>query len=100
MLELNALTAISPLDGRYHKAVAGFREIFSEFGLFKFRVEVEVRWLQQLSNHTGIEEVKPFSPAANKLLDQLVANFDIAGAERIKAIEATTNTMSKPLSIL
>ena len=91
MLELSALTALSPLDGRYQKATAELREIFSEYGLFKYRVEVEVRWLQQLAQHTAIVEVGPFSATANKLLDKLVANFDVAAAERIKAIEATTN---------
>ena len=91
MLELSALTALSPLDGRYQKATAELREIFSEYGLFKYRVEVEVRWLQQLAQHIAIVEVGPFSATANKLLDKLVANFDVAAAERIKAIEATTN---------
>jgi adenylosuccinate lyase len=91
MLELNALTAISPLDGRYQKTTADFRSIFSEYGLFKYRVEVEVRWLQQLSRHPGINEVKPFSKQANAALDALVNTFDVQAAERIKAIEATTN---------
>ncbi len=91
MMELNALTAISPLDGRYQKATADFRPIFSEFGLFKYRVEVEVKWLQQLAKHPDIEEVKPFSADANQLLDKLVNEFSLADAQKIKDIEATTN---------
>ena len=58
-MELSALTAISPLDGRYGSKVAALRDVFSEFGLIKRRVEVEVRWLQCLANLPGITEVPP-----------------------------------------
>jgi adenylosuccinate lyase len=90
-MELSALSAISPIDGRYGSKTAPLRAVFSEFGLIKSRVEVEVRWLQQLAEHPQIEEVKPFSAQANALLDDIVANFSEADAQAVKDIEATTN---------
>jgi adenylosuccinate lyase len=91
MLELSPLTAISPIDGRYGSKTASLRSIFSEFGLIKARVEVEVRWLQCLANHSEITEVPAFSDEANRLLNAIVSDFDESGAQRIKDIEATTN---------
>ena len=88
---LTALNAISPVDGRYGNKTIALRKIFSEFGLIRFRVEVEVRWLQQLSRHTGIPEVPGFSTATNQFLDQLVADFNEKDAQSIKDIERTTN---------
>jgi hypothetical protein len=64
-MELSALTAVSPIDGRYGDKCTDLRPIFSEYGLLRFRVEVEVRWLQQLAAHPGIPEVPAFSDAAN-----------------------------------
>ncbi|HSG04346.1 MAG TPA: adenylosuccinate lyase [Marinobacterium sp.] len=90
-MELTALTAVSPVDGRYGSKTSDLRSIFSEFGLIRFRVEVEVRWLQKLAAHTGISEVPALSAEANAVLDQLVANFSVTDAERIKEIERTTN---------
>lgn len=90
-MELNALTAVSPVDGRYGNKTGELRGIFSEFGLLKYRVEVEVRWLQQLSRIDTITEVPAFSPKAIGLLDSIVAEFDVADAQRIKDIERTTN---------
>jgi len=90
-LPLSALTAISPIDGRYGSKTKQLRDIFSEYGLIRFRVLVEVRWLQQLSQHSQITEVKPFSDKANTLLNNLVDNFSIEQAQRIKEIESTTN---------
>ena len=90
-LSLSALTAISPIDGRYGSKTARLRDIFSEYGLIRFRVLVEVRWLQQLSQHPQISEVKPFSASANALLNDLVDNFSVDQAQRIKEIERTTN---------
>jgi len=90
-MELNALTAISPVDGRYGSKVTELREIFSEFGLIKYRVTVEVRWLQKLSNTPEITEVPAFSEQTNALLDNIVANFSVTDADRVKTIEATTN---------
>ena len=90
-LELSALTAISPIDGRYGSKTSALRSAFSEYGLIRARVEVEIRWLQQLANHAGIAEVPAFSDSANALLNAIVDDFSVADAERIKAIEATTN---------
>jgi len=90
-MNLSPLTAISPIDGRYGAKTAPLREIFSEFGLIKYRVIVEIRWLQCLAAHPGVAEVPPFSAAANALLDDLAAGFSEADAQRIKDIEKTTN---------
>lgn len=90
-MQLNALTALSPIDGRYQDKAAALRPIFSEFGLLKFRVTVEVRWLQKLASHAQIQEVSALSKEANDYLDSIVANFSLADAERIKTIERTTN---------
>ncbi len=90
-MELSALTAVSPIDGRYGDKCIDLRPIFSEYGLLRFRVEVEVRWLQQLAAHAGIPEVPAFSDEANALLDAIVANFNEEDASRIKTIERTTN---------
>ncbi|MFC3913655.1 adenylosuccinate lyase [Pseudaeromonas sharmana] len=90
-MDLSALTAVSPLDGRYGDKCTALRPIFSEFGLLRFRVEVEVRWLQQLASHPGIPEVPAFSADANAVLDAIVSGFCEADAARIKAIERTTN---------
>lgn len=90
-MQLNALTALSPIDGRYQDKAATLRPIFSEFGLLKFRVTVEVRWLQKLASHAQISEVPHLSQHANDYLNQIVANFSIEDAQRIKTIERTTN---------
>ncbi|MFU2318164.1 adenylosuccinate lyase [Rahnella sp. PCH160] len=90
-MELSSLTAVSPVDGRYGDKVSALRTIFSEFGLLKFRVQVEVRWLQKLAACAEIKEVPAFDSDANAFLDQLVANFDVNDAQRIKDIEKTTN---------
>ncbi|MFL1483939.1 adenylosuccinate lyase [Marinobacter sp. LN3S78] len=90
-MELTSLTAISPVDGRYGNKVSVFREIFSEYGLIRNRVKVEVRWLQQLANHPEITEVPTLSASARDGLDRVVENFSLADAEAIKTIERTTN---------
>jgi adenylosuccinate lyase len=90
-MELTALTAISPVDGRYGSKVSVFRSIFSEYGLIRNRVTVEIRWLQKLARHPAIAEVPAFSGEANAALDALVSEFSLADAERIKEIERTTN---------
>jgi len=90
-MELSSLTAVSPIDGRYGDKVSPLRAIFSEFGLLKFRVEVEVRWLQKLSSVAQIAEVPSFSADANAYLDKIVAEFSVNDAETIKTIERTTN---------
>ena len=90
-MELSALTAISPIDGRYGSKTADFRPIFSEYGLLKYRLIVEIRWLQELSNNSDIPEVPMFSTAANQFLNQLADTFSPQEALRIKEIEAVTN---------
>ncbi|MFO7529862.1 MAG: adenylosuccinate lyase [Marinobacter sp.] len=90
-MELTALTAISPVDGRYGSKVSVFRSIFSEYGLIRNRVTVEIRWLQKLAAHPEIAEVPAFSTEANSFLDKLVSEFSLADAECIKEIERTTN---------
>src|SRR6185312_137367 len=87
----SALTALSPLDGRYAPKVAALRPIFSEFGLMQRRVLVEVRWLIALSDDAGIVEVSPFSAAARNALEAIATDFSEDDATRIKAIERTTN---------
>lgn len=91
MLELSALTAITPIDGRYGSKVADLRAVFSEFGLIRARIIVEVRWLQCLSNHAGVKEVPAFSEEANAVLEAIISGFDVDEAEQVKAIEKTTN---------
>ena len=90
-MELSALTAISPVDGRYGSKTADLRNVFSEYGLIRFRVEVEIRWLQQLAAHPQITEVPALSENANARLNSIVSDFDLKDAERIKEIERTTN---------
>jgi len=90
-MELSALSAISPVDGRYGSKVKSLRPIFSEFGLIKYRVTVEVRWLQKLAATAEIAEVPAFSTDATAALNAIVDNFNEADAQRIKDIEATTN---------
>ncbi|MCP3908479.1 MAG: adenylosuccinate lyase [Oceanicoccus sp.] len=90
-MDLSALTAISPIDGRYGSKTASLRGVFSEFGLIKNRVLVEVRWLQCLAAHPAISEVPAFSDKANALLNSITDNFSEADALAIKEIESTTN---------
>ena len=85
------LTALSPLDGRYHGKVDPLRDIFSEFGLIHRRVQVEVAWLKALSECADIVEIPVFSSESVNLLDRIVSAFDETQAEAVKAIEATTN---------
>jgi adenylosuccinate lyase len=90
-MELSALTALSPIDGRYGDKTAALRAVFSEFGLIRFRVQVEIRWLQRLAAHPRITEVPALSAAANARLNRIVDAFTPEQAERIKQIERTTN---------
>jgi adenylosuccinate lyase len=90
-LPLSALTAITPIDGRYGSKVESLRAIFSEYGLIHARVLVEVRWLQQLANHAQIAELPAFSAQANAQLEQVLNSFDTTHAETIKQTERTTN---------
>ncbi|MCP5416443.1 MAG: adenylosuccinate lyase [Chromatiaceae bacterium] len=99
-MKLSSLTAISPVDGRYGSKCTELRSIFSEYGLIRFRVLVEIRWLEALSNHPGIPEVPKLSEAALRLLEQMIDDFDIGDAERVKEIERTTNHDVKAVEYL
>ncbi|MCJ8170814.1 adenylosuccinate lyase [Atopomonas sediminilitoris] len=90
-MQLTTLTAVSPVDGRYASKADALRTIFSEFGLIRFRVLVEVRWLQRLAAHPQVSEVAALSEQAQSLLNGLVDNFSLEHAQRIKDIERTTN---------
>ena len=90
-MELTSLTALSPVDGRYGSKTQALRASFSEFGLIKHRIEVEVRWLQALSAHPQITEVPAFSDSTNNLLDSIVSDFSLDDAAHVKKIESTTN---------
>ncbi|QSX39387.1 adenylosuccinate lyase [Shewanella cyperi] len=90
-MDLSALTAISPVDGRYGSKTVELRGIFSEYGLTKYRVQVEINWLKLLSSCPEIEEVPPFSEDALALLDGIKDKFNEADALRVKTIESTTN---------
>ncbi len=90
-MDLNSLTAVSPVDGRYGRKTENLRPIFSEYGLIRHRVLVEVRWLQALAAHPGIPEVSALSDHANGILDGIVEKFSEEDAQRVKNIERTTN---------
>ncbi|MDX5377632.1 MAG: adenylosuccinate lyase [Halomonas sp.] len=90
-MPLTTLTALSPVDGRYAGKAEALREHFSEFGLIRARVTVEIRWLQRLAEQGGIVEVPPLSAEATAFLEAMLRDFSLAEAERIKEIERTTN---------
>ena len=90
-MELNALTTISPIDGRYADRTEDLRPIFSEFGLMRHRVKVEVSWLQALADEPAICEVPALSSHAQSLLGRLVEQFSLDDARRVKNIEKSTN---------
>ncbi len=90
-MEPSPLTAVSPIDGRYSSKTADLRPMFSEFGLIKHRILIEIRWLQALAAHPMIAEVPALSEHASNILDGMLDNFSIEDAQRIKNIERTTN---------
>lgn len=90
-MQLNALTAISPVDGRYGKATTELREIFSEYGLIRSRVIVEVNWLIRLSQTNELEDIPALSEDGKRKLENLIEQFNLDDAKRVKAIEANTN---------
>ena len=90
-MKLNALTAISPVDGRYFDKTNALSEIFSEFGLIKYRVLIEVKWLQTMSENPDIPEVPKFSQQASDFLGDIAKNFSLEDAQQVKEIERTTN---------
>src|SRR5699024_10467068 len=90
-MKLTALTAISPIDGRYADKTWDLRTICSEFGLMHYRLVVEIRWLQQLAAEPSIKDVPQLSDDANAFLDQLISGFDMNEGQRVKSIEDETN---------
>ncbi len=90
-MDLSRLNALSPVDGRYGGRTAALRPIFSEFGLIRHRVIVEVRWLQALAAHPGIAEVPGLGSHASRVLEDIIGNFSEQDAQRVKNIESTTN---------
>ncbi len=90
-MELNNLTAVSPIDGRYGANTQELRNIFSEYGLIRYRMLVEIQWLQNLAVNTAITEISPLSISANQFLDSNIENFSLDNAQYIKDIEKTTN---------
>jgi len=97
VMALSPLTALSPLDGRYRSKVASLHDTFSEFGLIRLRLLIEVEWLKALGSERAIAEVPPFSKNTLAELDALCATFSLADAEAVKQIEARTNHDVKAL---
>ena len=98
-MDLTALTAISPVDGRYADKTKSLRPYFSEYGLLRARVEVEVRWLHLLGANSDIKEVPKLSENAENFLNDLVENFSVDDAAEIKEIERTTNHDVKAVNV-
>ena len=90
-MQLSPLTAVSSVDGRYAERTTGLRDIFSEYGLIRYRVIVEIRWFQALADSADIPQVSNLSDTANGFLDKLISDFGLEAAQRVKAIEATTD---------
>jgi len=90
-MNLQPITALSPLDGRYESKVSALRGHFSEFGLIRNRVKVEIEWLKALAAAPELAEIAPFSAATVAELDAVIADFSVTDGEAVKAIEATTN---------
>ena len=90
-VDLSPLSAVSPVDGRYGARTAALREIASEYGLLRYRVAVEVRWLQALAAHPDFDALAPFSEEATAALDDIAGGFSLGDARRVKAIERETN---------
>lgn len=90
-MSISTLTAISPVDGRYRSKTEALAACFSEYALIRYRVIVEIRWLQQLAAHPAITEAPPIGEAGQELLESIIKNFSETDAVRVKAIESTTN---------
>ncbi len=99
-MNLSALTAISPIDGRYGNKCSAYQPIFSEFGLIKHRVIVEVEWFKSLANNSAVPELPTLSKDAEKVLNDIIENFSEADAQRVKDIESTTNHDVKAVEYL
>ena len=87
----NNLKSISPIDGRYSEKVSELRDIFSEYGLIRYRVFIEIKWLQHLSSINDLKELPTFDSALNQKLESIISAFDIEQAKEIKEIENVTN---------
>ena len=96
-MDLSALTAISPLDGRYADKLRDLRAGLSEYGLIRHRLLVEVRWLQAVTQQPAVETAPELSPQAIQFLDEMVESFCEQDARRVKAIERETNHDVKAL---
>ena len=90
-MTLSTITALSPLDGRYASQTEALRNLFSEYGLMKARIKVELEWLKMLAAEPGISEVPAFSPATLSEIDDTINHFSIEHADAVKTIEARTN---------
>ncbi len=90
-MKVSTLRALSPADGRYADKVESLRDIFSEYGLIRYRVLVEVRWLQCLADEPAVPELGPLSSVMKDVLNHIVDDFSLDDAEQVKKIEATTN---------
>lgn len=90
-MSITTLTAISPIDGRYRSKAASLSDYFSEYALIRYRVLVEIRWLQQLAAHPGIDEAPTINASGQALLDNIISDFNLSDAQRVKDIEAVTN---------
>ncbi len=90
-MKTSSIKALSPIDGRYAGKVQELRNIFSEYGLIRYRVLVEIRWLQRLADESDIPELAPLTSVMKDILNHIVDNFSVDDAERVKTIEATTN---------
>ena len=99
-MKVSTLRAISPADGRYADKVNALRDIFSEYGLIRYRVLVEIRWLQFLADESAVAEMGPLSSVMKDVLNDIVDGFSQDDAERVKAIEATTNHDVKAVEYL
>jgi adenylosuccinate lyase len=85
------LTALSPLDGRYARKAAPLRQYLSEYALIRYRTLIEVRWLQHLADEPALDDLEPLDSPLKDVLNEIVDNFSIDDAKRVKALEATTN---------
>ncbi|ABS77912.1 adenylosuccinate lyase [Coxiella burnetii] len=90
-MKLSPLTALSPLDGRYQNKVEALRPILSEYGLIRYRVIVEIKWLLFLSQEKTLTEIPSLNDSDIKKLEEIIDHFDLQAAEAVKTIEATTN---------
>ena len=88
---MSTIDALTPLDGRYESKITELKEFFSEYGLIKYRVQVEVEWLKALCAEPKIAEARALTDAEIASLDAIVENLDIAEAQKVKDIERTTN---------